>query len=109
MVADAVNAFVHSILRQLSARSVGSLCAEHQPVRESLLLLKLGEAALIRLEHDSDNGFTLDRSRLVSSPDRLGTITIYGKQPAIAPSSIGIVVVSDFRIRSRNLLGFHRK
>lgn len=79
MVTDAVNPLIHSVLGQLGARSVGSLCAEHQPVRESLLLLKLREAALVCLEHDSDNGFPFYRGRLFSRPDSFGAIAVYRK------------------------------
>ena len=77
MVTDAVNSLIHSVLGQLGARSVGSLCAEHQPVCESLLLFNFRESGRICLEHDSDHGLPLDRSRLVSRPDGLGTIFIY--------------------------------
>ena len=75
------------------------------PVRIALLLVAGGDPVFVRLADDADNGLTGDGSGFGVGPDGIQSVGLDAYQSAVAPRTVGIVIVADLR---RNVSHRHR-
>ena len=77
------------------------------PVRIALLLVAGGDPVFVRLADDADNGLTGDGSGFGVGPDGIQSVGLDAYQSAVAPRTVGIVIVADLRrnVSHRHLAG----